>query len=149
VRESIVQLLLFVAVVSATALLVGTIIAGATDLAGSVADDGDRVATELDADVAIVNDGGTDAYDPDAAGGDGGVVLYVKNVGGSTLEPAALEVVLNGTYVTGAETAVVDADRWRAGSVLAVTIPTAVDPGTHRVLVRVHGNEDRLTFEHG
>lgn len=146
-RESIVQLLLFVAVVAVTALFVGTIVAGAVSLAGSIEGDSERTAAELDADVELVNDPETDAYDSDAAGGDGGVILYVKNVGGSTLDPADLEVLLDGRYVTTAERSVIDGDRWRAGTVLEVTIPTDPDPGTHRVLVRIRGAEDRLRFE--
>ncbi|MFC3958818.1 archaeal flagellar protein G [Halovivax cerinus] len=146
-RESIVQLLLFIAIVSATALAVGTMVSQSGTVADSIDDQSDRRVAALETDVTIVNDPQVDPYDPAAAGGDGGVVVYVKNVGDATLQPGSLEVLLNGTYADDANATVSSTDRWRSGTTLRVTIPGDPGPGSHRVLVRIDGAEARYTFE--
>ncbi|WP_247730015.1 flagellin [Halovivax limisalsi] len=147
-RESIVQLVFFVAVAAVTTVFVGSIVTNAAIFGGAVENAGERDATAIDTEIAIVNDPAVDAYEPADGGGNGVLTLYVKNVGGSTLEPAALEPLVDGAYVTNVTTTVRDADRWYAGTVLEVAIETTLDPGDHRVLVDVNGQRDRLTFEH-
>ncbi|ELZ09303.1 flagellin [Halovivax asiaticus JCM 14624] len=146
-RESIVQLILFVAIVSVTAVAVGTIVTQSGHLADSIGGESDRRVASLETEVTIINDPATDAYDPDAAGGDGGVVVYVKNVGDETLDPASLDVLLDGEYQTKVNASVPAEDGWRPGATLRVTIPGDPGAGSHRVLVRIHDADARFTFE--
>lgn len=145
VRDSVTQLILFIAVVSVATLLAGTMVVEVGLYAQSIGDDGDRAATAIDADVTIVNDPESGAtYDE----GTETVTLYVKNVGGSTLEPADLDVLLDGEYVTPTAKTVRDGNHWRPGRVLEVTIDRPLERGSHRALVDVDDVQATLSFEY-
>jgi len=141
-RESIVQLVFFVALVAVAAVLVGVLTTGAAEYADAVDGGSEREAGAIDAEVALVNDAESDAnYDGDR------LTLHVKNLGSDSLDPGGLEVLVDGAYH---EPATIDApaEGWRAGSTLTVDIEGDLDPGDHRAVVRVDGAEDRLTFEY-
>ena len=143
-RESIVQLVFFIAVVSVATLFVGLVVTQTAVFSESVDREGERSAAEIDAEIVLINDPETDAYDDE----DETVTLYVKNVGGSTLEPDRLDVLLDGELVEGADARVVDGDRWRPERVLEVGIDRDLSPGEYRTLVRIDGAEDHLSFDH-
>ncbi|WP_254864239.1 flagellin [Halovivax gelatinilyticus] len=151
-RESIVQLIFFVAIVAVTTVLVGSLVTNAALFGQSVERDGERSAAGIDAEIELVNDPAVDAYDPDAnvdgSSESGGVTLYVKNVGGATLQSDDLDVLVDGQYAGAVSTTVLDGDRWRVGTVLEVTAEADLDPGEHRVQVDVRGSSDRFSFEH-
>uniref|UniRef100_A0A7D5GI18 Archaeal flagellar protein G n=2 Tax=Natrinema halophilum TaxID=1699371 RepID=A0A7D5GI18_9EURY len=150
VRIAVVQTLLFIATVSIATMFAGTIVTQSTLYAQSNADETDRAVAEIDAEVAIINDpaAGT-TYDESA----GQSTLYIKNIGRETLEPVALEVVLDGRYVESADRSVrllgTRGDHWRVGTVLEVTIDRSLGTGEHRAVVEIHTAQDRLTFEAG
>ncbi|WP_276255376.1 flagellin [Halomontanus rarus] len=145
VRDSVTQLILFIAVVSVATLLAGTMVVEVGLYSQSIGDKGDRAAAAIDADVTIVNDPEAGAtYDNRTET----VTLYVKNVGGSTLEPADLDVLLDGTYVTPASREVLEGDYWRSGHTLAVTANHSLETGERRALVRIDGARNVLEFEH-
>ena len=139
-RGSIVQLVFFIAVVSVAALFVGLVVTQTAVFSESVDREGERSAAEI----VLINDPETDAYDAD----DETATLYVKNVGGSTLDPDRVDVLLDGELVEGADARVVDGDRWRPERVLEVGIDRGLSPGEYRTLVRIDGAEDHLSFEH-
>ncbi|MCU4743912.1 LamG-like jellyroll fold domain-containing protein [Natronoglomus mannanivorans] len=139
------QLILFIAVVSVTTLFVGALVVEVGLYSQAIGDEGERAGAAIDAEITIVNDpdaGGT--YDEDTET----VTLYVKNVGGSTLEPADLDVLLDGEYVTSTAKTVRDGDHWRPGRVLEITIDRSLERGWHRVLVSVGGVQETLSFEY-
>lgn len=143
VRISIVHLVLFIAVLGVSALFAGMLADEAARYAGVVEREGDRDAAELGAEIAIVNDpaAGT-TYE------DGTTTLYVKNVGGETLDPDRLSVLVDGEYVTPSSLRVVDGDHWRVGRVLEVSVDGELETGDHRAAVRIDGAEEVLEFEH-
>ncbi|WP_254762288.1 archaeal flagellar protein G [Natrinema marinum] len=149
VRTAVAQVLLFIAAVSIAAAFAGTIVTQSSVFAQSTADEADRTVATIDAEIVVINDPAAGATYDDA---DGQVTLYVKNVGGETLEPAALEVVLDGTYVGSGErsTRVLESgDEWRVGTVLEVTIDRFLAAGEHRAAVTIDGARDRLVFDAG
>jgi flagellar protein FlaG len=145
VRNAVVQLLFFVVLVSAAGLIAGAVITESTDYADSIADAGDRDADRIDTELEIINDPAAGAtYNQSTEA----VTLYVKNVGGRSLDPAALDVVLDGSYVEPASRTVVDGDHWGPGAVLAVRIDTVLQTGPHRAVVQHTGAEAVLGFDH-
>lgn len=145
VRASVGHLVLFVAAVSVSALLVGNIVTEAGLYAQSVENEGDREAAAIDADIEIINDPDAGAVYNETSEN---VTLYVKNVGGGTLDPEAIDVVLNGKFATVAERRVIDGDAWRRNHVLAVTLEHPLVGGTNRALVQIDGSRDLLSFQY-
>ncbi|MCU4752990.1 PQQ-binding-like beta-propeller repeat protein [Halobacteria archaeon AArc-curdl1] len=145
-RNSVVHLVLFIAVVSVSAIAVGILVTQAGLYSQALEGESEREQASLETDLSIINDpeAGT-TYDADSET----VTLYVKNVGSRTLEPGDLDVLLDGEYVT-ATSAVVDGDDWRPGTVLEVTIDLEepLERGIHRATVNVHGVSDTLEFTH-
>ena len=141
-REAIVQLLLFVAAVSVATLLVGVVVTETVRYSQSVGDAGDRSSAEIDAEIVLVAD-----PEAGAIANDDSITLYVKNIGGATLDPADLDVLVDGTYHEPAGTTVLEGETWRPGALLEVTIETSLEAGEHRVVVRIQGGEDRIEFD--
>ncbi|WP_436346082.1 archaeal flagellar protein G [Natronorubrum sp. FCH18a] len=149
VRSAVAQVLLFIAAIGVSTMLVGVGVTQSGPYAQSVEDGRDRQAAAADAQIAIIDDADADAtYD----GSSQRVTLYVKNVGGDTLEPDSADVLLNGEYVPPSETRVLgdggDADQWRVDAVLELTIDVAepLEAGEHRAVVEIETERDVLTF---
>ncbi|WP_339105615.1 flagellin [Haloterrigena salinisoli] len=147
VRTAVVQLLLFTAAITAAMLFAGTVATEAGLYAQSVDDEGDRDVATLDTEIAIINHpaAGTTYNET----GDE-LTIYVKNVGDGSLEPAAVDLLIDGEYVRPNETRVLEGTDpvWREEAVLELTAPSSLEPGTHRVVVGTNGARDRLEFEH-
>ncbi|WP_254521468.1 hypothetical protein [Natrinema caseinilyticum] len=150
VRAALGQVVLFIAAVSVATAFAGTVVTESSLYAQSTADRTDRAVAAIDAEIAVINDPSAGATYDDA---DERVTVYVKNVSGETLEPAALEVLLDGQYVTSADRSVrvlgSDGDSWRIGSVLEVTIERPLGTGEHRAVLEIHAARDRLIFDAG
>lgn len=144
VRASVVQVLLFIAAISASTMFVGVIVTESGLYAQSIEDESDRETAVIDTEIAIVNDAeaGTTYNASDEQ-----VTVYVKNVGGAPLEPTALDVVLNGEYVQPDGMKVFEADTWREGTVLELTVSASLEQGTHRVAVEINDARETLEFE--
>lgn len=144
VRTSVAHVVLFIAVVSVTAMAVGAVLTGIGAFAQSVGEAGDRDGAAIDAEVAIINDPEAGAtYDESNET----LTLYVKNVGESTLDPADLELLVDGEYVEPTALRVLDGDRWREARVLEVEAETPLAVGSHRALVDVLGDREWLAFD--
>lgn len=149
VRASVAQVLLFIAAVSGATLLAGGVVTESGVYAQSVADESEREVATLDAEIAIINDADAGATYDDS---DERLTLYVKNVGGSSLEPNESEVLVDGEYVRPSERTVLGTDTaaapWRVDTVLELTIDLAepLEAGEHRVAVEVHSARELLTF---
>ena len=143
VRTSVVQLIFFIALVGVTAMAVGSVVTEAGPYAQALDDESDREATAIRADLSIINDADSDGnYDGET------VTLYVKNLGGETVDTDDLEVVVNGEYATVTSAEVIDGDRWREGRVAELEVEIDLEPDDHRVAIRIDGDRDHLEFEY-
>ncbi|WP_226004564.1 LamG-like jellyroll fold domain-containing protein [Natrinema salinisoli] len=145
VRASVAQLILFIAAISVSTLFVGVIVTETGLYVQAVEDEGDRETAAIDAEIEIINDPEAKAVYNET---DETVTVYVKNVGGGTLNPDDLEVVVNGELATVTETDVIGGEPWRRNRVLAVTLDHAIEGGTNRALVRIDGSRDLLSFQY-
>lgn len=143
VRVSLTHVLLFIAVISVSTMFVGVIVTETGLYAQSTADESDREVAAIDAEIDIVNDA-----EAGSTYNGSEVTLYVKNVGGGSLDPADVDLVLDGEYVEPNGTTVFGYPdtAWREGAVLELTVPASLESGDHRVLVEIDGARDRLEF---
>ena len=149
VRVAIGHVILFIAIVGASALLVGVVVTQTALYSQAVDGESERDAATIDAEIEFISDPEAGAiYDEE----DETVTLYVKNVGGDTLEPDAVSVLLDGEYTGEIDTSVigpgVDVDGWRVGSTAQFVLEESLNPGDHRAVVEVDGARDVLEFEH-
>lgn len=147
VRAAVTHAILFIAAISVAAVVAGLVVSEAGSYAQSVEDESERDVAAIDAEIEIVNDPEAGAtYDETEET----VTVYVKNVGGSTLQPGDATVLLNGEYAEPDETRVLgtETDEWRVDAVLELTIE--IDGGLegedHRVVVEADEARDRLSF---
>ncbi|WP_436345913.1 flagellar protein G [Natronorubrum sp. FCH18a] len=153
--ESISSLILFIAAMLVAAAVAGTLVTTVTDVSGSIDTHSDGVREQIDTDIEIISDPGSDAvYDADVDNGT--ISVLVKNTGQKTLadDGSGLDVLVNGEYVTSEEFDVVlhDADdepnSWRHDVVAELEIPDqSLETGEeHRVTVIVNGQTETLEF---
>lgn len=141
-------LVLFIASLLVAASVAGTMTNGVERIGAALGDRSADVSSEIRTDVAIISDAGspTAIYNDT----DEELTLLVKNTGSQTLtnESTNLELLLDGEYQTSVSTRVVgDADTWRPGSVLEVTVSgVSLSTGDHRVLLVVNGDREEFTF---
>ncbi|WP_440763270.1 flagellar protein G [Natronorubrum sp. DTA7] len=151
--ESISSLILFIAAMLVAAAVAGTLVTTVTDVSGSIDTHSDGVKEQIDTDIEIISDPGSEAvYDGDDTGGT--VSVLVKNTGTTTLasEGSGLDVLVNGEYVTDEVPPTIlddEATSWRRGVVVELEI--AVEDGLasgeeHRVTVIVNGQTETLEF---
>lgn len=142
---SVSSLVLFIAALSISAAVAGTIAGTVSDVSESIDQRGLDVSESIESDVEVISDSGSDAvYDGEA----GEVTLLVKNTGVRTLSdaPGSIDVLVDGRYASNARAEVVGGGRWREGAVLRLVVPRALDAGEHRAVVRVDGDEEVFRF---
>lgn len=147
---SISSLILFIAAMLVAAAVAGTLVTSVTDISGSIDTHSGDVRDEIDTDIEIISDAGSDAVYAENEDGEMVLTLLVKNTGERTLSTgsAAHDVLVNGEYVTdGASMEIVsDDESWRSGAVAELEIVLETDlEGENRVVVDVGG--DREVFE--
>ncbi|WP_254839794.1 flagellar protein G [Natronomonas marina] len=138
-------LIIFIAAVGLAAAVSGTMIDSVGTISDSVSERGEVVSDQIDTDVEIISDAGSDAvYD------DGTVTVLVKNVGSGTLpsRPDALDVLVDGQYVATADRSitVLGGDAWDEGSVARLVLDWSLGAGTHRVSVHINGETETFEF---
>ena len=148
---SISSLILFIAAMLVAAAVAGTLVASVTDISDSIDVHSGDVRDQIDTDIEIISDAGSDVVDDET----GNVTLYVKNTGERTLstDPGAHDVLVNGEYMTdGVSIDVVSDDpSWRSGAVVALEIEydfDDTDRTEHRVVVDVGGDREVFEFYH-
>ncbi len=150
---SISSLILFIAAMLVAAAVAGTLVASVTDISDSIDVHSGDVRDQIDTDIEIISDAGSDAvYDES----EGNITLLIKNTGERTLstDPGAHDVLVNGEFVTedGLEFEVVsDDESWRSGAVVSLEIDgdlEATDRTEHRVVVDVGGDREVFEFYH-
>ncbi len=147
---SVSNLIIFIAAMGVAAAVAGTLVASVDDVSDSLDRESLGVAKQIDTDLQVISDAGSDAVVDEEAGDDGEIVLLVKNTGEIELDPAELDVLLDGSYVGSAEreSEVLNDDRWRPGAVVELRIDGAIDPGEHRVSLSINGTETVFEFYH-
>ena len=149
VRVAIGHVILFIAIVSASTLLVGMVVTQTALYSQAVDGESERDAATIDAEIEFISDPEAGAiYDEE----DETVTLYVKNVGGDTLEPDAVTVLLDGDYTDVLDASVIgpgaDVDGWRIGNTAKFVLEESIDPGDYRAVLEVDGARGVLEFEH-
>lgn len=155
--ESVSTLILFIAAMLVAAAVAGTLVTNVHDISGSIDTYSGEVRDEVETDISIISDPGSDAvYDEEADE----VVVLVRNDGERTLasDPAVTDVLLNGAYVTNEYLTmdVLEESTWRSSAVVELRIDVAgvdagVEDGTletreHRVTVSVDGDQEVFQF---
>ncbi len=147
---SVSHLILFIASMVIAASVAGVFTTSVDDLAQAIDDQGLQVSDNVRTSISIISDSGSDnIYDSEAEQ----LTLYVKNIGTQDLdaEPRQLDVLVNGEFVSDddMEIRVLDSPNehtWATNDVIEITIERQLDPGDHRVLVIVSGDEEVLEF---
>lgn len=144
---SVSSLVLFIAALTVAAGVATTMTANVADISDSLDDKSLAVSQEIDSDVTVISDAGSDAVYDDASGE---ITLLVKNTGRSTQEadPARVDVLVDGQYVASGDLTVdvVDGTTWKPGNVARITIDRSLNAGDHRVALIVDGDEDTFEF---
>ena len=128
------------AVVVATAV-VAVAANGIYDLTHGIEDRGEQVKDEMSTRIVIVNDPSAVPNDP--------VLIYVKNIGTTTLNHNYISVFLDGVVVTDT-TLTLSGNRtsfWDPSSLLTISIDQDLSSGDHTVQVTTEiGVSDTLSF---
>lgn len=140
-------LIIFIAAISIAAGVSGAMITTVGDIADSLDNRGADVATDIDTEIEIISDPGSDAmYDADTST----VRVLVKNTGERTIptEDPGVELLVDGRYVPRSEytVTVLDGSRWRDGNVVRIEADESLSTGDHRVTVIVDRERETLGF---
>ena len=148
---SVSHLVLFIASLVVAAGVAGTLVTEVDRVSQSVSQQGDEVSETIATDIEMISDTGSDAIYNKS--GNENVTVLVKNTGSRRLaaDDGALDVLVDGVFVPPANITVERPDApgertWTEGSVVRIEIDRALEPGDHRVTVRVNGNEAVLQF---
>ena len=148
--DSVSSLILFIAAMLVAAGVAGTLVTNVNEISGSIDTYSGDVREQIDTDIEIISDPGSDAVYNET---DGNVSILIKNTGQKTLssDASALDVLIDGEYVTsGSATLTVhegSSSAWRRGEVAELEIERTLETGAeHRVVVIVNGDEETLEF---
>lgn len=134
-------MIFFVSAVIVATAVVAVAANGIYDLTEGIDDRGDQVKDEMSTQVVIVNDPSAVPNDP--------VLIYVKNVGTTTLNHNYISVMLDGVAVTD-HTLSLSGNRtsfWDPSSLLTISIDQDLSSGDHTVQVTTgNGVSDTLSF---
>ncbi|WP_247731196.1 flagellar protein G [Halovivax limisalsi] len=150
--EAISSLILFIAAMLVAVGVAGTLVAGVGDLSGSLDSVSGSVSDDIDTEVEIISDPGSDAVVGD---NNETVTVLVKNTGARTLptDGSELEFLVDGSYVANGNISVTvyESNTWRTGSVAAVELALdgPIGTGEHRVHLTAGGSEELFEFYYG
>jgi flagellar protein FlaG len=140
--------ILFIGGIIAILGVVGVVADQAVSFNQAVDGRSQSVGGEMRTDVAVLNDPGSSSTSYDDANGT--LTLYVENTGSRGLppDPVAVDLLVDGTYVTNVSMAVLDGEDWHPGAVarLRANVSLAANE-THRVVVRVDGARSVYEFD--
>lgn len=144
------SLILFIAAIGIAAGVSGVMVDSVGGISESISTQGDSVEEQLETDITIISDTGSDAIYDDT---DGTVTVLVKNTGARPLptDPDLVDVVFDGEYVRPSSTTidvVSGGETWKEGEVieLVIDLDGSLDTGEHRASVIVDGKEEVLRF---
>lgn len=139
-------LIIFIASILVAASVAGTMTNGVQRLSDALGDRSVDVSQDIRTDVEIISDPGSPASIYDETNEN--LTLLVKNTGSKTLPstPDAVDLIVDGEFVTPSTVTVVDGTGWRAGNVARVNASVNLSSGDHRVVVVVNGDRETLEF---
>ncbi|MFC7097318.1 flagellar protein G [Halobaculum marinum] len=141
------ELILFIAAIVIAASVAGTLTSEVDRVSDAISAKSLDVAGEIRADTEIVSDAGASVYN----GTTENVTIHVRNTGASDLpvDPGAVDVILDGAYVTDVTVTVVDGgDAWHRGDVVRIEFATGglTSDTDHRLKLVVRGDEEVFRF---
>ena len=149
------HLIIFVASLVIAAGVVGTLTTGVERVSSSIDDGSLDVSQQIRMDMSVISDSGF-TYNSDS-----NLEVYVRNTGSQSVpvEPSAVDVVLNGNFLVGADNlddgdfTIEDANDpdetvWRPGGVIVIEIDEDNIPADHdnRLFLTVNGDEELFEF---
>ncbi len=147
---SVSHLILFIASMVIAVSVAGVFTTSVDDLAQAIDDQGLQVSDNVRTSIDIISDSGSDNIYDDS---DETVTLYVKNTGSQSLDPVErqIDVLVNGEFVSSEDIDIEvlsdgNEDTWDRNEVIERVIQQQLDPGDHRVLVIVNGDEETIQF---
>ena len=135
------QLIFFISAIIVSSVVVAAASRSVFDLSNGIDDRSEIVKDQLSTEIEIINDPTAVPNDP--------VLIYVKNVGRSTLSQNLTTVMLDGATISGATLTVTGSQisYWEPTSVLTVSIDTNLASGDHTVTVTTeNGVSDQFDF---
>jgi len=144
---SVTHLVLFIASMVVASSVAVAFTGQVDDLTASLDQRGDDLGEEVRTDVEVISDPGSQVYN---RSGNENVTLLVKNTGSRTLpsDDAAVDAVVDGTYVTNLSVTVLDDTAWTESGVARVEVDgPELDAGDHRVKLVVGGDEEVFRFK--
>lgn len=146
--SSISTLIIFIAAISIAAGVSGVMVQTIGDISNSIAIEGDSVEQQLDADITIISDPGSDAIH-----NSGNVSILIKNTGSVALstDESQTDILVDGSFVQSSSTTIVvksSGSNWRPGEVVEATVNlnSSLSSGRHRVSVIVDGDQEVIRF---
>lgn len=147
---SVSHLILFIASMVIAASVAGVFTTSVEDLSQAIDDRGVQVSDNVRTSIDIISDSGSDNIYDDT---ENTTTVYVKNTGSQRLNPVAsqIDVLVDGEFRTGDQLTITvlgdgDPDRWDRNDVIEIVIDGELDPGDHRVVVTVNGDEETIQF---
>ena len=135
------QLIFFISAIIVSSVVVATASRSVFDLSNGIDDRSEIVKDQLSTEIEIINGPTAVPNDP--------VLIYVKNVGRSSLNQNLTTVMLDGVAVSGATMTLTGSQTsyWEPTSVLTVSINQDLASGDHTVTVTTeNGASDQFDF---
>jgi flagellar protein FlaG len=135
------QLIFFISAIIVSSVVVATASRSVFDLSNGIDDRSEIVKDQLSTEIEVINDPTAVPNDP--------VLIYVKNVGRSSLNQNLTTVMLDGVAVSGATMTLTGSQTsyWEPTSVLTVSINQNLASGDHTVTVTTeNGASDQFDF---
>ncbi|WP_053948226.1 hypothetical protein [Halolamina sediminis] len=144
---SVSELILFIAAVSVAAAVSGVMVTTVGGISDSLDERGADVAADIDTDIDVISDPGSDAvYDDENES----VRILVKNTGRRTIgtDGSSIEVLVDGKYVSPSEysVSVIGGGEWYEGGVVRIVVNEPIASGDHRVTIIVESERETLRF---
>jgi flagellar protein FlaG len=135
------ELIFFVSAVIVATAVVAVAANGIYELTDGISDRGEQVNDEMSTHIVIINDASAMPNDP--------LLIYVQNIGSTTLNHNYISVMLDGEVITD-RTLSLSGNRtsfWDPASLLTISIDMALASGDHTVqVITENGVSDSLSF---
>ncbi|RJX51425.1 flagellar protein G [Halonotius pteroides] len=146
---SVSHLIIFIASLVVAAGVAGTLTTGVERVSNAVEDGSLDVSQQVRTDIDIVSD----PANPTIDGTTGNLTVHVRNTGSQAIfiRPDAVDMVLNGQFVTNSDFTITDANGGktvaRTGDVMAIEIDSSlVQSGDNRLFLTINSDEEVYAF---
>jgi flagellar protein FlaG len=146
---SVSHLIIFIASLVVAAGVAGTLTTGVERVSNAVEDGSLDVSQQVRTDIDIVSD----PANPTIDGTSGNLTVHVRNTGSQAIfiRPDAVDMVLNGQFVTNSDFTITDANGGktvaRTGDVMAIEIDSSlVQSGDNRLFLTINSDEEVYAF---